>query len=333
MSVFSYVVNNMFSSKIGVKLFVILHNVKIFFLKIKSVNFKKNIPLLKNCNEARPEIFFIVGSGRSGNTLLRAILSANKRIVIPPELYSLQLIIRTVIKNRHLKWDELCNNVVASFYDTPDTDVWEINREELLQDLLNYDKASQNVQDLVFSFYKFYAKQKGMTESIVVGDKTPLNAYNLWWIKEIFPHAKYIHMHRDGRDVVLSYVKSGLYESYVNAAHRWNNSVNRVVSFGKKMKPSYSFSACSYENLVLDSRSEIKKICDFLDIDYSDEMLVSYQNQFKTMGDTTKFSHHQNVQKSVFTSSIGKWKKMNKEDLEAIIPIIENNLKELGYGA
>ena len=38
--------------------------------------------------------FFIIGSGRSGNTLLRSILSGNSDISIPPESYRIPFAIK-----------------------------------------------------------------------------------------------------------------------------------------------------------------------------------------------------------------------------------------------
>ncbi|HEX6923051.1 MAG TPA: sulfotransferase, partial [Bacillales bacterium] len=57
--------------------------------------------------------FFIIGSGRSGNTLLRTILFQNPDIVIPPESYVLGKAIRRYRQLSWLEWEELCSVVIS----------------------------------------------------------------------------------------------------------------------------------------------------------------------------------------------------------------------------
>jgi len=231
-----------------------------------------------------------------------------------------------------LPWNQLCELVVDVFFSTPDSDVWQIDKDELMKDLHNYDISSQTASKLVLSFHQHYAKKQEPKKNIIIGDKTPFNAYNLWWINELFPQAKFIHMYRDGRDVAMSYVKSGLYDTYLNAANRWNNSVSKVLDFEKTIASTARFDKCSYENLVLEPKSTIQAICDFLGISFDEKMISSYQNQFGLMGDTTKFKHHNNVQKKIFSSSLGKWKHASQAEqnqLLQIFPIIEENMSQL----
>ncbi|WP_179351491.1 sulfotransferase family protein [Winogradskyella vidalii] len=318
-------------SPLGVKTLFYLYRLKVILFKIVNFGNSKVIPIRSKDQTNIPIIFFIVGSGRSGNTLLRAILNSNNNIVIPPELYSFRQIIVTTLKNRHLSWEQLCMLVVDLFFSTPDIDVWKINKSELLQDLHLYDKDSQTASNLILAFHEYYVKKHANNNNIIIGDKTPLNAYSVWWITELFPQAKFIHMHRDGRDVALSYVKSGLYNSYVKAAYRWNRSVSHVLKFERKLGSTSKIVKCSYENLVLQPKLMVQKLCVFLQVEFSEEMLTSHQKQYASMGDTTKFSHHDNVQKSVFTSSIGKWNKMEEDDIKLITPILNENLKALKY--
>ncbi|WP_067148929.1 sulfotransferase family protein [Pseudotamlana agarivorans] len=328
---YSKINSKLSTSFIGIQLLTTLYNIRNTCFKLIRFNFKKSIPLQpKNHINNNTQVFFIVGAGRSGNTLLRAILDTNENVVVPPELYSFKHIIKTALKNRFLTWEKLCCKVVDVFFNTPDTDVWEIDRAKLTADLLSYKKEHQNIAKLAICFHEYYAKNRKKTGALI-GDKTPLNSYNLWWIHKLYPEAKYIHMHRDGRDVVMSYKKSGLYKTYTNAAHRWNNSVNNVHAFERKFNMTPKVHKCGYEDLVLNTETVIQNVCKFLQVPFNTKMITSYQKQFKSMGDTTKFSHHSNVQKSVFTSSIGKWQKMDKEKLEQITPIMEKNLKKLSY--
>lgn len=61
------------------------------YKKISKNIYWNSIPLNNN-EDYKP--FFIIGSGRSGNTLLRRILTKKNGIVIPPETYVLGKVIR-----------------------------------------------------------------------------------------------------------------------------------------------------------------------------------------------------------------------------------------------
>jgi protein-tyrosine sulfotransferase len=322
----------------GVKILLFTYNIKVILIRLINFDFSLKVPISGNTKHTISSPFFIIGSGRSGNTLLRAMLNTHENIVIPPELYSLKKIIKTVLKQRHLPWDDLC--VVANdiFFNTPHTDVWKIDKMDMLYELKNYNHSAQNVANLVLSFHKYYAKRFPDKKTLILGDKTPINSYSVWWINEIFPKAKYIHLHRDGRDVVLSYKKSKLYGSLIHAANRWNNSISMILKFQNKFQNKFQKTSkthtCSYESLVLDTSTTVKNVCSFLETDFNENLVSSYQNQFEKMGDTTKFDHHKNVKKPVFASSVSKWKSLKETDLvklQEVLPIMKKNLDLLNY--
>ena len=60
------------------------------------------------------EPVFIVGSGRSGNTLLRRILNASNEIYIPPEMKMLNHIISIYHRYSNAPWNELVNLIYSS---------------------------------------------------------------------------------------------------------------------------------------------------------------------------------------------------------------------------
>lgn len=141
-------------------------------------------------------------------------------------------------------------------------------------------------------------------------------------------------MYRDGRDVVLSFKKAKIKDTFIGAAHRWNNSISMILKFQKKINNSFKIFSYSYENFVLDNVKTLKKICKFLEIDFDERLLTDYQNQFDKLGDTIKHVHHKNVKHRIFKSSINNWKSIppnEQKEFSKIIPIIKKNLEKLGY--
>ena len=326
--------NYLLSSFYGVKILLTIFYIKSLLSRLFYFNFKAFVPINCITEKKHSKLFFVIGSGRSGNTILRAMLSAHERIVIPPEFYNLKKLILTLLKNRHLCWDNLCVIATNIFFTTADHEAWGINKNEMITELKNYDKIDQNISNLILSFHKYYSKGFTDKKDIIIGDKSPLNSFSVFLINEIYPTAKYIHTYRDGRDVVLSYKKAKIYQTFVGAAHRWNNSISIIIKFQKKINDNSKIYSYSYENFVLKNVKTVKKICNFLEIDFDERLLTNYQNQFNKLGDTVKHIHHKNVKKRIFASSINNWKSLpssEQKEFSTIMPIIEKNLKKLNY--
>ena len=326
--------NYLLSSFYGVKILLTIFHIKSLLSRLIYFNFKAFVPINCITEKKNSKLFFIIGSGRSGNTILRAMLSVHERIVIPPEFYNLKKLILTLLKNRHLCWDNLCVIAANIFFTTADHEAWGINKNEMITELKNYDKIDQNISNLILSFHKYYSRGFTDKKDIIIGDKSPLNSFSVFLINEIYPAAKYIHTYRDGRDVVLSYKKAKIYETFVGAAHRWNNSISMILKFEKKINDNSKIYSYSYENFVLKNVKTVKKICNFLEIDFDERLLTNYQNQFNKLGDTVKHIHHKNVKKRIFASSINNWKSLHsseQKEFSTIMPIIKKNLKKLNY--
>lgn len=311
--------NRFIQSSFGVNFIILYHKL------IHPVSFfKRKIPIAKNNYQP----FFIVGSGRSGNTLLRAILSVHDKIVIPPEFYKMQQVIKTLFKYQHKDWNFLVEKSVDAIYSSNDIDTWELSREILTKQLLSVKENNQSLEEVIHQLYTSYGVSKGKKD-IIWGDKSPINTYNLFWISKVFPKAKYIHLVRDGRDVSLSYFKSGIYDTIKEAAKRWVRSIQQVYHFKRKIN-SENFLEIKYETMVEDPEKVIRMVCRFLSISYADDLIRDYKKQSMKMGDTEKYAHHQNIKKNISTKSIGKWKE-DSSRIREIYPIVKPLLNQLSY--
>ena len=72
-------------------------------------------PLRRPTTKISPPPFFIVGSGRSGNTLLRAVLTGHSKVAIPPESYVLAKTIRRFRSYSFLNWSLLVRMILSEF--------------------------------------------------------------------------------------------------------------------------------------------------------------------------------------------------------------------------
>lgn len=116
------------------------------------------------------KVAFIIGSSRSGTTILENILNCHPEIAAWYEPYYL--------------WER--------YFSAVEDDVWQ---EEHLR--------TRRKEAIRREFGLFALKSQKM----IVIDKLPTHVFNVRIIHKIFPHAKWIHIVRDGRDVTLSIKK------------------------------------------------------------------------------------------------------------------------------
>ncbi|WP_415407158.1 sulfotransferase family protein [Sulfurovum sp. CS9] len=269
----------------------------------------------------------IVGSGRSGNTLLRRLLMEFGDIYIPPESYVLGSEVISHLNASALNWNDKVDLTLAKIEYYPEFTTFGI---DTLRDFSiyakNFSKDKQQIGTLIIELYKWIAKEKSYSSSWF-GDKTPLNTMSLGLTKKLFPKAVYIYIERDGVDVCHSYVQTGTYNNIADAAYRWKNSRLAWQEF-KKSLPRNSYVEIKYESMVEDHEQVINHILDILKIPANNHKI----NVSSSMGDVTMRTHHANVIKTPNKDSIGKGRKLISIDERSTLKLIINDeLEQAGY--
>jgi len=274
--------------------------------------------------------FFIIGSGRSGTTLLRSILVADGSIAIPPESFVIFKVYRKFHTYTHLGWKDLSRLIIAEFESQEQFKRWNTNLYPCYQEAIQLPEDEHSLARLIEIVFRQYLKDNNPSATLW-GDKTPLNTYYYNWMLKLFPEGKYIHMLRDGRDVVASLIRSELYSDVQDACWRWTAGVKRARKLGGRVGVD-NFLEIKYEDLVRTTEGEVKRLCAFLNIPFSPIMLNPQQTAKKTMKNTIAFAHHKNLMKPINSSSIGKWEKeLDTEQKEFVNKKIGKMLKELHY--
>ena len=273
--------------------------------------------------------FFIVGSGRSGNTLLRRLLNAHSQLFVPPETYVLGAVIRQFRRYNRMYWNDLVNLIYSNFQYHPEFETFAMRSlAPLAKRMSGCDRQQRSLALIIDGFYREYANTHGI-EAQRWGDKTPANVYHLGKIFKVFPHAAVLHVIRHPCDVVYSYVHSGIYPDVEPAAKRWTEAVALCTDFGRRHRQSYL--ELRYENLVRDPVEEMRKVCRFLAIDFESAMLSSEATS-ATLGDVTAKAHHANVFKPITMDRIGRGKKeISRADIRRLMPIVQEQAERLGY--
>ena len=258
---------------------------------------------------------------------MRSILSGNSDISIPPESYRIPFAIKKFHIFNNRDWEDIVPQVLKEFEDCKEFYTWEIDITDAQKRLENIADSKRTLSNIFDELFCTYA-EKHSPGSKIWGDKTPMNTLYLDWIGTVFPRSKFIHIIRDGRDVASSYLKMERYDTILEAANRWINSIESAQSFGSKIKENYI--EIRYEELVTKPEEVIKDTCDFLDIAYDSKML-DHTKQVEKLGDTDK-AHHSNLSKPISSDSVGKWKNnLSESDQESITKLLHKHLQRLGY--
>ena len=272
---------------------------------------------------------FIVGSGRSGTTLLRRLLMENGDIYIPPETYVLGPTLQGARKLLRCEWEDLVSYVAGRFEYEPEFYHFQIDslrKFALEQRSAGTDRRS--VESLLDDLYRHFGREEGC-DRYFWGDKTPYNTFFLSEIATVFPDAKFIGMQRNGCDVVVSYVKAGIYEDYEAAANRWIKSNLLLERFRKKN--AHQLMLLRYEDLIAEPDMQLDKVFAFTGIPRTRVSEESNAPQ-ATLHDAHTLPHLQKSLAPVDAKNSGKGVRILRKDASAKLRGLMNPwLKKLGY--
>jgi len=122
-------------------------------------------------------------------------------------------------------------------------------------------------------FFDAYAERHGKRRW---GDKTPIYVEHIPQIAATLEEARFIHLIRDGRDVALSRStwSEGEIGDLAKAARRWRKRIERAREDAAELD---SYLEIRYEDLVLDTESTLRRVCELLELDFDPGMLTYHQ--------------------------------------------------------
>jgi hypothetical protein len=211
--------------------------------------------------------FFIVGSGRSGTTLLRMVLSGHPRLCIPPETwFLLDLVAEYPLLDAltPAQVDDAVARIVAN-YRWPDL---EIDPDAFAASARSLERPT--IRGLADLIYGIHAERDGAERW---GDKTPTYVRIVPELARLYPDALFIHLLRDGHDVALSFHGrrwKGRWLAW--NAREWTEAIDFMRAHRRTL-PAERLMEVRYEDLVLDTEGVTRRICAFLGEDFHPGML------------------------------------------------------------
>jgi hypothetical protein len=276
-------------------------------------------------SEVRP--IFIVGVHRSGTTLLRYMLGSHSRIYIPPE----SDFVPSFFLHRPAKdlSDEEIEHILRTIFDRYRF-VKEWQGEPPQPGPFIRSMTDRSPAAFLDTLYSAYARQYGAQRW---GDKTPIYASYVDLIHEIFPHAQFLHIIRDGRDAALSmldkYERDEFHVDIFFAARNWVRRIRSAQRAGSRLGPDLYYEL-RYENLIEDPESELRTVCEFLGETYEPGMIEYHQTARERIPANSHF--FSNVRNPPSRQRIGRWQQqMSERDQRLVQTVAGKLLAELGY--
>lgn len=198
--------------------------------------------------------FFIVGCPRSGTTLLQQLLVAHKEVVIPPETaFFTKVVPRSGRVNRRA--------------------LNRLNRDLQINLELEGRLSDQGVRDAYEAVSDQYSAQLGSPDATWFGEKTPDHLRHAERVAALFPEARFVLIHRDGRDVALSLsrVPWSPSDPLVNFAI-WRQAAHFQERW--LAAPSAPTVVVRYEDLAREPEVAVRRVTDFLEIPYQSELVT-----------------------------------------------------------
>ena len=258
------------------------------FDRLKATFTEEFFKARKNWGNQSEVPVFVIGMPRSGTTLVEQIISAHSNADGAGERSDIPAFIRNF------------NQASGGEDSFPDNiqNLTEVQIGEWAEDYLD--------------------KFENLDSAARIVDKLPFNYAHLWLIQLMFPKAKVIHCKRDARDIGLSCFQQNFvkphpwscdlghigqyYNAYADLTAHWQNTL------------SLSFIDVCYEDVVVNSEAESRRLIDFLGLDWEPSIL-----DFHTSARSVKTASKWQVREPIYAGSIGRWKEFEDQ----LKPMIE----------
>jgi hypothetical protein len=274
---------------------------------------------------------FIIGSERSGTTLVLAILACHPRVAVPevtwyyprfrPYLHTYGDL--GAEQNFNTLAHEMAYALRVPFWRMPDANPATFGNE-IAARAAEIDRSFAGVFAAMFERYAKHVNKPRW------GEKTPGNVFYVDRILEDFPNAQFIYIYRDCRDASAEFIDSqfGPTNAYT-AAEMWRDGQQAVKPFRESLGADQWFNL-KYEEFVRHPVDHLEAMCAFLGEDYDDALMAFHttpvaQRRGKTK-DNWALAH------PITDRHVGIYKNQLSVDQQGIMTWVAGDLmRELGY--
>jgi len=277
---------------------------------------------------------FACGVPRSGTTLLQRMLDHHPELAVANDSHfiprALELTDKSLIQQAQAGLEiELTDELATNVRDYHR--FWRLGIDgeefELVRD------KSETFQQLVSGLYGLLAQKQNKR---FAGEKTPDYVRRLPMLQGLFPCAKMIHLVRDGRDVALSLLQWASPKKGPGRIPLWDDDPVAVCAMWwrwlvmasrEKAIASAHYLEIHYEDLVRDPETTTRQVCDFLDLEFSEQMMDYHRGKSQQKNNCSAKSAWLAPQ-----TGLRDWRTdMESEQVQLFEVLASDALREFGY--
>lgn len=220
---------------------------------------------------------FLIGTQRSGSNLLRLMLDQSQELVAPHPPHILER-----LGPHEGRYGDLSDP--GNFGRMIDDVCRVVETNPVEWGLPTFDRADIRRRCRETSLMAVYgAVHDVLAEATGAADwfcKSLANVHFLDGVDAYFgDRARYIHLHRDPRDVAMSFRKAIVGEkTWYHIAEQWQDEQAKALTFARGPAASRCFQL-AYGDLVADPRGRLEELCAFLGIAFRPDMLDFHRSQ------------------------------------------------------
>lgn len=228
---------------------------------------------MQNLNQASP--IFIVGCARSGTTLLQSLLASHPEIASFPES---KFFVDLVRMPEEMSRRYALGMVSKYLRPTLESFLDEVEHPELKHKLPKLPLVKAYIR----SFKAILTELTHLQGKSIWLEKTPEHLHRLKYIETYMPEAKIIHIIRSGVDVVASLYDLAqrhpnhwgrVFKNVDICIKRWSDDI--AITHQYMDRPNHTL--IYYEQLVASPTDEIKRLCEFIGVEFDTHMLKNYR--------------------------------------------------------
>jgi hypothetical protein len=176
--------------------------------------------------------------------------------------------------------------------------------------------------DACRSIHDLYASKSGKAVKWI-GGKNPEYSFFHSQLMDLFAEARFIHMVRDPRDTVLSFLKVRFdLNDPVSLAYRWQAYNASALRFQQQHPERILI--VRFEDLITDQKRELNRIMEFLNLPYDDSMLIYYRKA------SNVFSFNKKITEPPSKERVYSWK-LSPALPDAVNRITASGISAFGY--
>lgn len=265
---------------------------------------------------------FIVGSERSGTTLLAILMSRHSRLAVTSETEYLSKFVPRRWWHRLPKLSH--EDFIERFWHTRRIADLELDRQAVID---RFRRHNATYRDFFRALLEEFAAREGKP---LVGEKSPSHLPHVPQLLRWFPEARIVGIVRDGRDVVQSLMKmpwtNG--ESIRSQCLKWIKSA-RLARRWRRRYPS-QVALVKFENLVRDPENVLRKVDAFAGLPFEPAQLSTDVHTRVVPGWERGWKAR--ATEELDANRIGVWKReMSHDDQIVINTMMRTELMRMGY--